>query len=81
MKKAPPFGTGPEDLSADLNIDAGAPFSPNFHVRFPDTPALLDGYLRFTNGLADRHISVSRALLATQRANTVSVAYFGGARG
>jgi hypothetical protein len=32
-------------LPIDFYIHAGMPFSPNFHIRFPDTPAFLNGYV------------------------------------
>jgi hypothetical protein len=75
------FGRGQKILTADLDINAGAPLSPNFHVWFTDTALLLNDHIFVTDTPADRYISVSGALLATQRANTVSVAYFGGACG
>jgi hypothetical protein len=77
----PPFRTGPEDLATDLDINAGAPLSPNFHVRFTDPASLLNDHIFVTDTPADRYISVPGALLATQRPNAVSVAYFSGARG
>ena len=79
-EKAPLHGRGQDDLSIDFDVDAGTPFSPNFHIRFPDTPSFLDGYVRFTNGLADRHVRRPGAVFAAQRADTVSITHFRGGR-
>ena len=68
-------------LPIDFDIHAGTPFSPNFHIRFPDTSAFLDGYVRFTDGLADRRVRRPGAVFAAKWANTVSITYFRGARG
>ena len=80
-EKAPLRGRGQEDLSIDFDVNAGTPFSPNFHIRFPDTPSFLDGYVRFTDGLADRHVRRPGTVFAAQWADTVSITYFRGARG
>ena len=80
-EKAPLRGRGQEDLSIDFDVNAGTPFSPNFHIRFPDTPSFLDGYIRFADGLADRRVRRPSAVFAAKWANAVPITYFGGDRG
>jgi len=68
-------------LPIDFYIHAGTPFSFNFHIRFSDTPAFLNGYVRFTHGLADRRLGRPRAAFAAKWPNTISITYFRGVRG
>ena len=35
-------GGAKKALPIDFDVNAGTPFSPNFHIRFPDTPSFLD---------------------------------------
>ncbi len=74
-------GGAKKTLPIDFDVNAGTPFSPNLHLWFPDTPSFLDGYVRFTDGLADRHVRRQGAVFAAKRADTVSITYFCGARG
>jgi hypothetical protein len=74
-------GGAKKTLPIDFDVNAGAPFSPNLHLWFPDTPSFLDGYVRFTDGLADSHIRRPGAVFAAKRTDTVSITYFCGARG
>jgi hypothetical protein len=68
-------------LPIDFYIHAGTPFSFNFHIRFSDTPAFLNGYVRFTDGLADRGVGRPGAVFAAKWPNTISITYFRGVRG
>ena len=81
QEKAPLRGGAKTTLPIDFDVNAGTPFSPNFHIRFPNTPSFLHGYVGFTDGLADRHVRGPGAVFAAKWANTVSITYFRGARG
>jgi hypothetical protein len=80
-KESPAAGGAKKTLPIDLDVYAGTPFSPNFHIRFPDTPSFLDGYVRFADGLADRRVPRPGAVFAAKWANAVSITYFRGDRG
>jgi hypothetical protein len=81
QEKAPLRGGAKKTLPIDFDVNAGTPFSPNFHIRFPNAPSFLDGYIRFTDGLADRHVGRPSAVFAAKWADTVSITYFSGAHG
>ena len=81
LKKGPVRGGALKTLPIDFYIHARTPFSPNFHIRFPDTPALLDGYVRFADGFANRRVGRPGAVFAAKWANAVSITYFCGDRG
>jgi hypothetical protein len=52
-EKAPPMcRAGPDHLPIYFDVNAGAPFSPDFHVGFSDTPTLLNRHIGFTDALA-----------------------------
>jgi hypothetical protein len=70
-----------DDSAIYFHVNAGAAFSPDFHIRFSHTPTLLDCHIGLADSLADRHVRCTGAVFAAERADAVSVAYFRGARG
>jgi hypothetical protein len=66
QRKAPPYaGAGPGDLPIYFDVNAGAPFSPDFHVRFSDTPTLFNSHIRFTDAPANGDVRCAGAVFTT----------------
>ena len=63
VKKARHSG-GPHDSAIDFYVNAGAPFSPDFHIRFSHTPTLLDCHIGLADALADCHVGSTGAVFA-----------------
>src|SRR4051794_1793209 len=53
IKTGPAFRTGPDCSAIYFHLNAGATFSPNFHIRFTHTPTLLDCHIRLAHTLPD----------------------------
>jgi hypothetical protein len=62
-KETPPFWAGPDDLPIYFDVNAGAPFSPDFHVRFSDTPTLFNRHIGFTDAPAYGDVRCTGAVL------------------
>jgi hypothetical protein len=75
VKKAR-LSAGPDDSAIYFYVNAGAPFSPDLHIRFSHTPTLLDCYVGLTNAPPDCRVGGTGAVFAAERPDAVSVAHF-----
>jgi hypothetical protein len=56
---------GPDHLPIYFDVNAGAPFSPDFHVRFSDTPTLFNRHIGFTDAPAYGDVRCTGAVFTT----------------
>ena len=54
-KKGPPFRRA-DNSAIYFYVNAGAPFSPDLHVRFSHTPTLLDCHIGLADAPPDCHV-------------------------
>lgn len=62
--KGPAFRTGPDDLAIYFDVNAGAPFSPDFHTGFAHPPTLLDCHIGLADAPPDCHVGGTGAVFA-----------------
>ncbi len=64
IKKGPAFRTGPDHSAIYFHVNAWAPFSPDFHIRFSHTPTLLDCHIGLADAPPDCHVGGTGAVFA-----------------
>jgi len=63
-RKDSAFRAGPDNLPIYFYVNAGAPFSPNFHIRLSHTATLLNYHLGLADALPDCHVGGTGAVFA-----------------
>ena len=63
-KKKARLSDGPDDSAIYFYVNAGAPFSPDFHIRFSHTPTLLDCHIGLADAPPDCHVGGTGAVFA-----------------